>query len=82
EQFIGLARYLFEAKTNGRPCTKCQLLSNPGPFFECISSGKSISKGTCSNCYYKGEGKSCSLRKGSGQCVFNFSQSLPTISTL
>ncbi|EGZ77910.1 hypothetical protein NEUTE2DRAFT_124468 [Neurospora tetrasperma FGSC 2509] len=63
EHFTGIAHYLFTPQENGeKTCTKCETVDNHGPFAECVAGGRAVHRGACFSCYYKGEGKSCSLR--------------------
>ncbi|CCC08525.1 hypothetical protein SMACR_05769 [Sordaria macrospora] len=64
EHYTGVARYLFTPKDNEEACTKCATTDNYGPFAECVAGGRGVHMGACFNCYYKSEGKCCSLRIG------------------
>ncbi|KAJ2995084.1 hypothetical protein NUW58_g1374 [Xylaria curta] len=57
------AYYLFFDKTEIEACQQCNSQHSKGPCVECVSSTSDIMSGACTNCYYSGNGRNCSIRK-------------------
>ncbi|KAH7012115.1 uncharacterized protein B0I36DRAFT_356213 [Microdochium trichocladiopsis] len=73
---LAMACYLFLEKKNTSDCTACTSARGSGPGVECVVGGHADLKHACTNCYYSGTSKKCSLRVGKLPCSTESSQRL------
>ncbi|KAK3390796.1 hypothetical protein B0H63DRAFT_520008 [Podospora didyma] len=58
-----IALFLTCEQTNRYSCQSCSHKNSKGPMEDCVAPGKDLIRSACTNCYYIGTGKNCSIRR-------------------